>query len=147
MSTPSWNTATGVLRLAADLVDGIQTGLASRGYTDVRPVHGFAFARLAGAPATTAQLAEHLGITKQATSELVTHLVESGYLTRTPDPTDGRARLLVLTEHGHACTRAAEQAATDVVEHWNSKLTQEQQTDLQDALAVLTTPGRLRPAW
>ena len=147
MSTDSWNTATAVLRLATELVDGIQQGLADRGFTDVRPVHGFAFARLAGAPATTAQLAEHLGVTKQATSELVAYLVHSGYLTRTPDPDDRRARLLVLTERGHACTRAAQQAATDTVDHWNSKLTRQQRADLHSTLTAISSPGRLRPAW
>jgi DNA-binding MarR family transcriptional regulator len=147
VSTDDWNTATAVLRLATELVDGIQQGLANRSFTDVRPVHGFAFARLAGAPATTAQLAEHLGITKQATSELVEHLVQSGYLIRAPDPDDRRARLLVLTDRGHACTRAAQEAAGDVVERWDTKLTREQQLSLRSTLAAISGTGRLRPAW
>lgn len=147
VSTDNWGTATAVLRLATELVDGVQQGLAERGFLDVRPVHGFAFARLSGAPATTAQLADHLGITKQATSELVAHLVGRGYLTRTPDPDDRRARLLVLTDRGHACTRAAEQAAADTVDQWNDKLTLQQQADLRSTLLVISSPGRLRPAW
>lgn len=147
VSTDNWGTATAVLRLATELVDGVQQGLAERGFLDVRPVHGFAFARLSGAPATTAQLADHLGITKQATSELVAHLVGRGYLTRTPDPHDRRARLLVLTDRGHACTRAAEQAAADTVDQWNDKLTLQQQADLRSTLLVISSPGRLRPAW
>jgi DNA-binding MarR family transcriptional regulator len=136
-----------VLRLAGQLVDGIQQGLAQRGFTDVRPVHGFAFARLSGEPATTAQLADHLGITKQATSELVQHLVERGYVTRTSDPSDLRARLLVLTDRGHACTRAAEQAAADTVDSWKHELTPRQFAELQRAVAAIAGPGRLRPAW
>lgn len=147
VSTSNWNTATAVLRLATELVDGVQRGLAERGYADVRPVHGFAFARLAESPATTAQLAEHLGVTKQATSELVGYLVRSGYLTRVPDPDDRRARLLVLTERGHSCTRAAQQAASDVVDRWNTKITSQQQANLSSALASISSPGRLRPAW
>lgn len=147
MSSDNWTTATAVLRLATELVDGIQTGLADRSFTDVRPVHGFVFARLAEAPATTTQLAEHLGITKQAASELVAYLIQSGYLTRTPDPDDRRARLLVLTERGHACTRAAQQAAAEVVQLWNGRLTHQQRTELSSALTAISSPGRLRPAW
>lgn len=147
MSTDSWSTATAVLRLASQLVDGIQQGLAERGFTDVRPVHGFAFARLSGAPATTAQLAEHLGITKQATSELVQYLVEHGYLARTPDPNDRRARLLVLTNRGHACTQAAQQAAAHTVDGWGQRLTPKQRDELHAALAAIAKPGRLRPVW
>lgn len=147
MPTSSWNTATAVLRLASEIVDGVQQGLAERGFDDVRPVHGFAFARLSGSPATTAQLAEHLGITKQATSELVQHLVDRGYLTRTVDPHDRRARLLVLTEHGQACTRTAERAASATVNSWKNRVGPDVFDDVQTALEGLATPGRLRPAW
>ncbi len=147
MSADNWSTATAVLRLASELVDGVQQGLAERGFTDVRPAHGFAFARISEAPATTSQLAEHLGITKQATSELVAHLVKNGYLTRRPDPADRRAQLLELTDHGNACTRAAQQAAADTVDRWNTTLTLQQQTDLHSLLTAIGSTGRLRPAW
>jgi hypothetical protein len=38
----------------------------------------------------------------------VTELVELGYVERRPDPTDGRAKLIVLTERGNACIDAGE---------------------------------------
>jgi len=76
--------AAAVLRVASQLVDGIQQGLARRGFDDVRPVHGFAFARISGARVTTSELAAHLGVTKQAAAQLVDHLVEHGYLRREP---------------------------------------------------------------
>jgi DNA-binding MarR family transcriptional regulator len=147
VSDDSWSTATAVLRFATELVEGIQHGVAERGFDDVRPVHGFAFALLSAAPATTAQLAGHLGITKQATSELVAHLVDRGYLTRVPDPADRRARLLVLTDRGHDCTRAAQEAAERTVERWERRMTPGQAAALRAALAAGATPGPLRPAW
>ena len=52
MNEPDPATAGAVLRVASQLVDGIQQGLARRGFNDVRAVHGFAFARLSGTPAT-----------------------------------------------------------------------------------------------
>ncbi len=147
MSVDAWSTATAVLRLATQLVEGVQAGVAESGFDDVRPVHGFAFVRLSESPATTAQLAEHLGITKQAASELVQHLVDRGYLTRVVDPTDRRARLLVLTERGHDCTRAAQVAALRTVAGWEQRLTPDQVAGLRDALAAVASPGRIRPAW
>ncbi len=138
---------TALLRLASQLVEGIQRGVAEQGFDDVRPVHGFAFAFLSVAPATTVQLAEHLGITKQATSELVQHLVDRGYLTRAPDPADRRARLLVLTERGHGCTRAARDAAERAVESWERRLLPDQAFALREGLAGAVVPGPLRPAW
>jgi DNA-binding MarR family transcriptional regulator len=141
-----WVTATAVLRLAGRLVDGIQSGVAERGFPDVRPAHGFAFARLAASPATTAELAAHLGMTKQAAGELVQGLVDRGYVGRRPDPTDRRARLLFLTDRGTACTRAAEAAAVDTLETWRRRLPAQQFSALHQAVRVLAGEGRLRPA-
>lgn len=142
-----WQTATATLRLSAALVDGIQSGLAERGFDDVRPVHGFAFAALSGGETTTSGLAAALGITKQAAGQLVDHLVARGYVTRVPAPHDGRAQLIILTHHGHACTEAAEQAAADVVNTWRSHLAPAAFESFAQALSELAQPGRLRPAW
>ena len=139
--------AASVLRVASQLVDGISEGLVRRGFDDVRPVHGFAFARLSGAPATASELAAHLGVTKQAAAQLVDQLVARGYVRREPDPSDGRARLLVLTTKGKACTAAADAAAADVVRQWRDQLPPSQFDQLQQALRALAVPGRLRPAW
>jgi DNA-binding MarR family transcriptional regulator len=143
----SWETAVAVLRLASQLVDGIQEGLARRGFNDVRPAHGFAFARISEGGATTADVAEHLGITKQATGQLVDYLVDHGYVMRRPDERDARARLLLLTERGRACTVAAEAAATETVDGWRSQLGPSEFGQLQLAFNTITTPGRLRPSW
>ncbi len=147
MSADSWSTATAVLRLAAQLVEDIQRGVAASGFQDVRPVHGFAFAFLSAAPATTAQLAQHLGITKQATSELVQDLVERGYLIRVADPDDRRARLLLLTDRGRGCTRAAQDAAEEAVANWERRLAPDQATALRESVVAAALPGRLRPFW
>lgn len=44
------------------------------------------------------QLVEHMGIDKAAVTRLVSGLEERGYVTRTPDPKDGRAKLIQATE-------------------------------------------------
>jgi len=79
--------------------------------------------------------------------KLVDHLVGRGYLTREADPRDGRAKLLVLTKRGRACTTAAEQAANDVVQRWKAQLPAHQFAEMRDALNQIAVPGRLRPAW
>ncbi|MDH5798992.1 MAG: MarR family transcriptional regulator [Paracoccaceae bacterium] len=56
------------------------------------------------------ELAEKAGMTKQAIGETVEELVRLGYLTRFPDPKDGRAKLILRTEKGlqaHRDTLAA----------------------------------------
>src|SRR5882724_9649573 len=69
-----------VLAAGNALVDGIQAGVVARGFTDIRPAHGFAFVRLAPSGATVSDLAAHLNMTRQAASQLVDELVASGYV-------------------------------------------------------------------
>jgi DNA-binding MarR family transcriptional regulator len=147
VSSPNWSAASAVLRLTTELVDVIQDGVAARGFPDVRPAHGFAFIRIAAGNATTADVATHLGITKQSASEVVAILVERGYVTRGPDPRDARARLLSLTARGRACTDAAEAAAADAVAGWRARLGDEHFAVLHGALTALALPGPLRPSW
>lgn len=147
MSDDRWDTAVGVLRVATQLVDGVQDGVARRGFNDVRPAHGFAFVHISAGDATTASVATYLGITKQAAAQLVDYLVDHGYLERRRDPRDARARLLILTEQGRACAAAAEAAAAETVELWKGRLGPSAFSHLQTALVALVQPGRLRPTW
>ncbi|WP_244876617.1 MarR family winged helix-turn-helix transcriptional regulator [Winogradskya consettensis] len=136
-----------LLSAARALVDGIDAGVRARGFTDLRPAHGYAFARLSGSGATVVQLAEHLDVTKQAASQMVDELVRKGYVERRPHPDDARAKLITLTARGVACTRAAEEAATEVLEPWAARLGPQRLAALRADLTGLATPGRLRPTW
>ncbi|MEU4216958.1 MarR family transcriptional regulator [Actinoplanes sp. NPDC026623] len=136
-----------LLSAARALVDGIDAGVRARGFADLRPAHGFAFARLAGGGATVGQLAEHLGVTKQAASQMTEELVTKGYVTRRPHPDDARARLVVLTPKGWACTRAADEAAAEVLGPWADALGAQRVAALRADLSRLATPGRVRPIW
>lgn len=136
-----------LISAARTLVDGVDAGVRARGFNDVRPAHGFAFARLAGDGATVGQLAEHLDVTKQAASQMVEDLVTKGYVERRPHPDDARARLIVLTPKGWACTRAADEAAAEALRPWAEMLGPDRLAALRADLSRLATPGRLRPTW
>ncbi|MER5902442.1 MarR family winged helix-turn-helix transcriptional regulator [Streptomyces mirabilis] len=135
-----------LLAAAGDLTRRINEGVEARGF-EVRPAHGFAFVRLAPDGATVTDLAAHLGMTKQAASQLVDELVRKGYAERRPYPGDARARLVVLTERGWACTRAAEEAAADVVRAWAEVLGEGEVRVLCDRLTRIAPYGPIRPAW
>ncbi|MFH8698126.1 MarR family winged helix-turn-helix transcriptional regulator [Streptomyces chartreusis] len=136
-----------LLAVAGELTQRINDGVVARGFEGVRPAHGFAFARLAPAGATATDLAVHLGVTKQAASQLVDEIVRKGYAERRPHPDDARARLVVLTERGWACTRAAEEAAADAVRGWVDVLGEAQVRALLGQLARIAPNGPIRPAW
>lgn len=136
-----------VLALAGELVQGVHERVVAAGFDDLRPTHGFTFVRISHGGATTAELAEHLGVTKQAAAQLVDELVRKGYVERTPHPTDARARLLRLTERGWACTRAADAAAVAAVAPYRETLGAERFAALVRDLGALGPKGPIRPAW
>ncbi|MEU9284763.1 MarR family transcriptional regulator [Streptomyces sp. NPDC048275] len=136
-----------LLAVAGELTQRIHEGVVARGFEGLRPAHGFAFTRLAPDGATVTDLATHLGVTKQAASQLVDELVRKGYVERRPHPDDARARLIVLTERGWACTRAAEAAAADAVRTWGELLGEGEVRALRDQLVRIAPNGPIRPAW
>ncbi|GAA4993264.1 MarR family winged helix-turn-helix transcriptional regulator [Streptomyces hyderabadensis] len=136
-----------LLAAAGGLTQRIHEGVVARGFEGVRPAHGFAFARLAPDGATVTDLAVHLGVTKQAASQLVDELVGKGYVERRPHPADARARLVVLTEAGRACTQAAEEAAAEAVGSWADVLGEDGVRVLADGLLRVAPGGPIRPAW
>jgi DNA-binding MarR family transcriptional regulator len=91
--------------------------LAERGHAAVRPVHGAVFQYLDDTGTTVSVLAERAQITKQAMAELVGHLEAHGYVTRVPDPTDRRAKLVLPTERGNEVVAIAQDLVPEV-EHW-----------------------------
>jgi DNA-binding MarR family transcriptional regulator len=87
------------------------------------------------------ELADRLQITRQSVNDLLGHLQHHGYLTREPDPADGRARVVRLTPRGrrlqatiHGQARAAEQRIVDA-------LGATRFAQLQRALEDLTVPA------
>lgn len=135
-----------LLAAAGELTHRINDGVVARGF-EARPMYGFAFTRLAPHGATVTDLAAHLGVTKQAASQLVEDLVRKGYVERRPHPDDARARLVVLTERGWACTRAAEEAAAEAVGAWVELIGEGEVRALRDQLARIAPHGPIRPAW
>ncbi|MQY28829.1 MarR family winged helix-turn-helix transcriptional regulator [Nocardia aurantia] len=137
-----------LLAAAAEVTDAIHAGVTAAGFTDLRPTHGFAFVRMAPDGATVGEIADHLGVTKQAASQLVEELVTKGYAVRNPHPRDARARLITLTDRGWAVTRAADAAANDFTARWAAVLGGPAVAELRDRLTRVVRPGRVRPtAW
>ncbi len=74
--------------------------LAAHGHEAVRAAHGAVFQYLDQDGTTVSALAERAGMTKQAMAELVAHLEQRDYVRRVPDPTDRRAKLVLLSARG-----------------------------------------------
>jgi DNA-binding MarR family transcriptional regulator len=136
-----------LLAASRALVDGISAGVRARGFTDLRPAHGFAFTLLSRGGATVTELARHLDVTRQAAAQLAEELAGKGYVEIRPHPADARARLIVLTGKGRACTRAADAATAETVRSWAGTLGTERLRALAADLARIAPDGPLRPLW
>src|SRR5207302_752176 len=84
------------------LIEGLHARLAEHGYHDVRPSFGYVLLAARETPIPGRELAELLGVTKQAASQLVDAMELGGYVQRRDDPDDARAKLIKLTPRGRA---------------------------------------------
>jgi DNA-binding MarR family transcriptional regulator len=118
------------------LTDTLQEHLIEAGFGDHRVAHHHVMAHITHDGLRLTDLADKAGITKQAMSELVTDLERLGYLQRSNDPRDGRAKMIGFTDRG----RAAAEAATRAFEHMHAAVGDESLAALRPALlAVLET--------
>lgn len=82
------------------MIDELQDRLVSAGFDDHRIAHNNAMAHVPEDGIRLTELADKAGMTKQAMSELVADLERLGYLQRSPDPDDGRAKRIGFTDRG-----------------------------------------------
>jgi DNA-binding MarR family transcriptional regulator len=84
----------------------IFTGVVASGYDDLNPAHVGLFRYPTLDRRRPSELADQLQITRQSVNDLLGHLEQRGYLTREPDPADGRARVVRLTAAGRNLEKA-----------------------------------------
>jgi DNA-binding MarR family transcriptional regulator len=104
------------------LADTIQARLAADGFSDLRFADGVVFQHLVEGPVTVSALAERLGVTQQAASKSVADLERRGYVSRSPDPTDARARLVALTDRGRHAVEGGRRHRAAVVRELAERL-------------------------
>ncbi|MGW0885085.1 MarR family winged helix-turn-helix transcriptional regulator [Streptomyces sp. NPDC002671] len=102
METPENTDDLGMLtgQLMRAIQDELFGTLNEQGHPDVSPRHGSVLAFLPPEGMRPTDLAVRSGQHKQIVGTIVDELVALGYVTREPDPTDRRAKLVVPTAHG-----------------------------------------------
>ncbi|MFT3996697.1 MAG: MarR family winged helix-turn-helix transcriptional regulator [Asticcacaulis sp.] len=78
----------------------VYASLAAHGFPDIRPAHSSLFRYVAPEGSRVSDLADAAQMTKQSMAYLTADLENLGYVTVGPDPQDGRAKRVVLTERG-----------------------------------------------
>jgi DNA-binding MarR family transcriptional regulator len=108
--------------------------MAAVGFRDVREGHGcvFGFIDLDGGSRLT-DLAERSGLTKQAVGEAVAELERKGYVERVPDPDDGRAKIIKLTERGREACLTGRRMFAEIEREWAERYGEERVAALREA--------------
>ena len=95
------------------------------------------FQRIAPEGSRLAELAQACQLPKQTVGSIVDQLERSGYVRRTPDPNDARARLVTITPRGQELVEISLPAVRAIEATWRTHLGEERTLLLRDALADL----------
>src|SRR5215203_589681 len=104
------------------------------GYGDIREGHGcvFGFIDLEHGSRLT-DLADASALTKQAVGETVAELERLGYVERVPDPHDGRAKIIRLTDRGRAACLTGRRVFAEIEQQWAEQVGEDLVASLRKA--------------
>ena len=111
--------------------------VAAAGFSDIRIAHTAVFQHVLDAGSRITELAERAQLTKPTVVYLVNDLEAMGYAERVPDPGDGRAKLVRLTERGRAAREAGRAAVVEIETEWGAALGEERIAELRELLLEL----------
>ena len=135
--------------LTAWLLDPIReelfARLAERGHDQIRPCHRALLGYLDDSGTRLTELARVLGQPKQYVGRLIDELQELGYLTRRPDPNDGRGKLIVPTERGRDEQRQADLILADIEDRHAARIGADRYAEFRRLLRALVLPNEEDP--
>ena len=111
--------------------------LAERGFADFRPAHGTIGQHIRDQGSRVTELAQLAQVSKPTVVYLVNDLERLGYVERVPDPSDGRAKLVRLTERGARAQRAGTEIVHQIERDWSLLLGARDFAALHDLLQRL----------
>lgn len=111
--------------------------LADLGYEGFRTAHGTIGQHIADGGSRVTELAQLAQVSKPTVVYLVNDLERLGYVERVPDPADGRAKLVRMTERGAEAQRAGTEIVRQIERDWSALLGEGEFAALRDHLQRL----------
>lgn len=102
--------------------DRIFRALQDAGFDDWTLAQCRVFQRVAPGGSHLTDLADQAQMTKQSAGVMVDQLERLGYVSRVPDPADGRARLIVIEQRGRRALEVATATRDEIFSEWKAYL-------------------------
>ena len=102
--------------------DRIFRAIQDAGFDDWTLAQARVFQRVAPDGSRLTDLADQAQMSKQSAGVLVDQLERLGYVRRVPDPTDGRARLIVIEDRGRRAAEVATATLNEILSEWKAYL-------------------------
>jgi DNA-binding MarR family transcriptional regulator len=123
--------------VAASGAPHLRAAFAAAGLDGIRPAQSVALVPLAAGGLHASDLADRLGVSRQAVAQAIAALERHNYVSRVPDPADARARLIELTPRGRQALRVMRSNAVDLEKRWQQILGQRRLAELRKILQML----------
>jgi DNA-binding MarR family transcriptional regulator len=121
-----------------DFCENLERRLADTPYNDIRISHGCVFGNIEPEGSRLTELAERARMTKQSVGEVTSDLEQRGYVERVPDPSDGRAKIIRLTERGRAAQALGVGLIDELEQEWAERFGADRVAGLREALEAIT---------
>lgn len=128
--------------------DRIFGAIQDAGFDDWTLAQLRVFQRIAPEGSRLTDLADQAQMSKQSAGVMVDQLERLGYVRRVSDPTDGRARLIMIEERGQRAAEVAKATSAEILAEWKTFLGTRNFTLLQqilDQLREITDPYAHEP--
>lgn len=102
--------------------DRMFRALQDAGFDDWTLAQCRVFQRIAPAGSRLTELADQAQMSKQSAGQMVDQLERLGYVSRVPDSTDGRARLIVIEQRGRRAVEVATATLDEILLEWKAYL-------------------------
>jgi DNA-binding MarR family transcriptional regulator len=122
----------------SDFSEDLYRRFAAAGFGDIRPGHGCVFGHIEPEGSRLTDMAERARMTKQSVGEVATDLERRGYLERLPDATDGRVKIIRLTERGREAQRVGRQLIDEIERDWAERYGEAEIAQLRETLETIT---------
>src|ERR1700758_2965053 len=123
--------------VAASGAPRLRAAFAAAGLDGIRPAQAVTLVPLVAGGLHASDLADRLGVSRQAVAQAITGLERHGYVTRVPDPLDARARMVELTPRGRQALRVMRSNAIELEKRWDQVLGERRLGELRETLRML----------